>query len=190
MKYVAEERTVQVPRVVEKKTPYTYTVRSPRVVVTKVPLDPCGNPIAPAAAVMPAPALSAPAAAARPAAAAAPAAPALQQEAAGPVKTYSDRPAESAAKAEEGWAASDLPHKDPAPAAGGEAVRAEKPAAEADAAEAIPSPSARGAEREPTVAPLGPVVEPAMPAHDTRDVPATGTSGRPLLRSLNSGHTT
>jgi hypothetical protein len=112
------------------------------------------------------------------------------------VKTYSDRPAESAAKAEEGWAASDLPHKDPAPAAGGEAVRAEKPAAEAAAAEAIPSPVAGGKAQEPTVAPLGPAVEPAPPVHDLRDqrdqrdVPATGTSGRPVLKSLRTGHTT
>jgi hypothetical protein len=177
MKYVAEERTVQVPRVVEKKTPYTYTVRMPRTVVTKVPLDPCGNPL---------PAASAPAAAARPAAA-----PALSQQAAtGPVKTFSDRPADAAAKTESGWGASSLPHVDPSAAPADGAVRAERPATEAAPAEAIPSPTPRAEAAEPTVAPVGPSVEPAPPAHDQRDVPATGTSGRPILRSLHSGQTT
>jgi hypothetical protein len=183
MKYVAEERTVQVPRVVEKKTPYTYTVRMPRTVVTKVPLDPCGNPL-------PVPAAPAPAAAARPAVApATAAAPSLsQQSAAGPVKTFSDRPADAAAKAESGWGASNLPHVDPSAVPADGAVRAERPAAAP--AEAIPSPAPRAEAAEPTVAPIGPSVEPAPPAHDQRDVPATGTSGRPILRSLHSGQTT
>jgi len=180
MKYVAEERTVQVPRVVEKKTPYTYTVKMPRVVVTKVPIDPCGNPL-------PVPeAVTAPAAAP---------ASARQETGSGPVKTYSDRPAdgrEPSAKATPGWGPSSLPHQDPkqapAMAATGEAVRAEKPAA---AAETIPSPAAREDEpRQPTVAPLGPTVEPAPPAHDERDAPAAEASGRPLLRSLHTGQTT
>jgi hypothetical protein len=179
MKYVTEERTVQVPRIVQKQVPYTYTQRTPRVVVTKVPLDPCGNPIlvAPAAT---APAL--PAAASRPAMQA----PALSQQAAsqtGPVKTFSDRPAEAPAAAE-GWGASTLPHVDPHQ--GSTAVRADRPAVEATgeaAAEAIPSP-------EPTVAPVGPAVDPAPPAHDQRDVPAASTSGRPLLRSLSGGYDT
>ena len=182
MKYVAEERTVQVPRVVQKQVPYTYTQRTPRVVVTKVPLDPCGNPIPVAPAAM-APALPA-AAASRPAMQA----PALNQQAAsqaGPVKTFSDRPAEApAAAAAEGWGASSLPHVDPQQ--GGTAVRADRPTVEANeeaAAESIPSP-------EPTVAPVGPAVDPAPPAHDQRDVPAASTSGRPLLRSLSGGHTT
>jgi hypothetical protein len=84
--------------------------------------------------------------------------------------------------------ASSLPHVDPAPAAG--AVRAERPAADAVQAEAIPSPAPRTESPEPTVAPVGPSVEPAPPAHDQRDVPATGTSGRPMLRPLHSGQTT
>ena len=173
---------MQVPRVVEKKTPYTYTVRMPRTVVTKVPLDPCGNPL-------PAPA---PAAAARPAVAPATAtAPALsQQAAAGPVKTFSDRPADAAAKTESGWGASNLPHVDPAAAPADGAVRAERPAADAAPAEAIPSPAPRAEAAEPTVAPVGPAVEPAPPAHDQREVPATGASGRPMLRPLHSGQTT
>jgi hypothetical protein len=106
------------------------------------------------------------------------------------VKTFSDRPADgAAAEVREGWGASNLPHQDPTQA-GAEAVRVEKPVAEAATAEAIPSPPARGEEQAPTVAPLGPVVEPAPPTHDERDVPATGTSGRPLLKSLRDGHTT
>ena len=135
----------------------------------------------------PLPAASAPAAAARPAAA--PAAPALSQQAAtGPVKTFSDRPADAAAKTESGWGASNLPHVDPSAAPADGAVRAERPATEAAPAEAIPAPRAEAA--EPTVAPIGPSVEPAPPAHDQRDVPATGTSGRPILRSLHTGQTT
>lgn len=44
---------VQVPHVVEKRVPVQYTQRIPRVIVNKVPLDACGNPIylAPAAEV-------------------------------------------------------------------------------------------------------------------------------------------
>ncbi len=53
--------------------------------------------------------------------------------------------------------------------------------------EAIPSPR----EAEPTIAPPGPAVEPAQPAHDQRDVPTSGTSGRPLMRPITpSTHTT
>ena len=185
MKYVTEERIVQVPRVVEKKTPYSYTQRTPRVVVTKVPLDDCGNPlpVVPAAA----PALSA--AASRPAVPPTQA-PAMNQQAAaqaGPVKTYSDRPTETPATASEGWGASELPHVDPQQ---GTSVRADRPAAEAtgsESAEQIPSPAAS---QEPTIAPLGPAVEPAPPVHDQRDVPAANTSGRPLLQPLHAGHTT
>ncbi len=33
-------------------------------------------------------------------------------------------------------------------------------------------------------------VEPAAPAHDPRDVPAAGTSGRGFLRPIPSDHTT
>jgi hypothetical protein len=200
-KYVTEQRSMQVPRVVEKKTPYTYTVRSPRTVVMRVPLDACGNPIPTAAA---APAIApAPSAAARPAAAAAAAAPALTPAEAGAMKTFSDKPADQPVKPQEGWTSSAQPHVDPAQA---EAVRAQKPvapqqptAARDEAAnlrpiESIPAPPAKAEAaapqapaaapkpaQEPTVAPLGPSVEPAPPAADTRDVPAAETSGG-LLR--------
>jgi hypothetical protein len=106
------------------------------------------------------------------------------------VKTFSDRPTDAAAKAESGWAASNLPHVAPSATPADGPVRAERPAAAADQAEPIPSPTPRAEAVEPTVAPIGPSVEPAPPAHDQRDVPATGTSGRPILRSLHSGQTT
>ena len=178
---------MQVPRVVAKQVPYTYTVRSPRVVVTKVPVDACGNPLP-----------AAPAAAARPASSSTPA-PALSQPrpeaGSGPVRTYRDRPAdgaagEQAAEAEQGWGSSRLPHVDPQQ--GGAATEARRPPSggERTGAEDIPSPIAAEKNQEPTVAPLGPAVEPAPPAHDERDLPVTGTSGRPVLRSLHSGHTT
>jgi hypothetical protein len=184
-KYVTEERTMQVPRVVEKKTPYTYTVRSPRTVAMRVPLDPCGNPIPSAAAPM-----AAPAAAARPMAAPT-AAPALQTPPSGPVKTFSDKPADAPAKAAEGWHGSSLDHVDPTAKAG--AVRADRPVDDNAALkpiETIPAPAAKQdavapapkapatpePTPEPTVAPLGPAVEPAPPAADTRDVPAAETS--------------
>ena len=192
---MTEQRTAQVPRVVEKRIPYTYTVRSPRTVVMRVPLDPCGNPIpaaAPAAAV-------APAAAAKPVTVPQQAAPALTPAEAAPTKTYSDKPADAPARVEEGWKGSGLDHVDPKSAAqsavgtGGAngTVSAERPiAAGVDGArsvETIPTPSAKdpgsfgngaAAAREPAVAPLGPSVEPAPPAADPQDVPAAGTSGR------------
>jgi hypothetical protein len=175
---------VQVPRVVEKKTPYTYTVRSPRTVVMRVPLDPCGNPI-------PTAAMAAPAAAARPAVSAAPA-PTLQAAPSGPVKTFSDKPADAPAKPQEGWQDSPLDHVDPTTKSG--AVRAEKPVDDAAALkpiETIPAPAAKQdaavpapKSPEPTVAPLGPAVEPAPPAADARDVPTAETSSG--LRRIES----
>jgi hypothetical protein len=202
MKVVAEERSVQVPRVVEKKTPYTYTVRMPRTVVTKVPLDPCGNPL-PAAAAAATPAAMAPA---LPAAATyetvpAPAASSARPETpptSAPLKTFSDKPAAAAAPVGEGWTASPLQHVDPAKTAGVQSRVAEKPLADsAVAAEAIPSPSAAvpsvtvPAEPTPTVAPAGPAVEPAQPAHDLRDVPSAKTSGAGFLKPiLTPDHTT
>ena len=187
MKVVTEERTMQVPRVVEKQTPYTYTVRSPRTVVTRVPLDACGNPLPVSSATAAAVGASRPAVI--------PAAPALdrQSEPAAPLKTYSDRPAETARPTAEGWGGSDLPHTDPKQG-DASAVRAERPAAEAgsevERAESIPAPKSPAVEPEPTIAPPGPAVEPAAPTHDQRDVPAASTSGRPLLRPVHSGHTT
>jgi hypothetical protein len=182
MKYVTEERTVQVPRVVEKRVPVTYTQKIPRTVVTRVPLDACGNPIS----VAPAPASSS-----RPTAAPA-SAPSLDANSAapasstgstaptGPVRTYSERPTDSAPATSKGWGSSDMPHADPRVT--------ERPKTEGMATpEAIPSPR----EAEPTLATPGPAVEPAPPAHDQRDVPASGTSGRPLLRPMQpSDHTT
>ena len=43
-KMVAFEQTFRVPRVVEKRTPVTYTQQVPRLVVMRVPIDPCGAP--------------------------------------------------------------------------------------------------------------------------------------------------
>jgi len=61
MKYVQEEKVeqeevrvvrqerivqkVQTPRIVEKRVPVQYTYKVARVIVNKVPLDPCGNPM-------------------------------------------------------------------------------------------------------------------------------------------------
>ena len=188
---------MQVPRVVEKKTPYTYTVRSPRVVVTKVPLDACGNPIpaasaTPAGAARPAPAPAAPAPAA-----VAPAA-AFSAADASPMKTFSSERPAAEPKAAEGWGGSNLRHVDPETAG---RYRAEKPAADAAAPEmrkieSIPAPAAKepaaaaAPEPQPTVAPTGPSVYPPPPATDTRDVPAAKTSGRPWAAGAASGHTT
>jgi hypothetical protein len=156
---VNEERTAQVPRVVEKRTPYTYTVRSPRTVVLRVPLDPCGNPIptAPAAVsaaaprsaasssgVVPATAIT-PLPSAKPAAPApaastptATAAPALTPAEAAPLKTFRDvAPAETAKPAAEGWGPSPLKHADPAvgsPASSGAPTVAERPVAPGEVA--------------------------------------------------------
>jgi hypothetical protein len=211
MKYVTEQRTAQVPRVVEKKVPYTYTVRSPRTVVMRVPLDACGNPMP--AAVQPTGAVgAAPAAAARPASAPTPVTPpTLVPAEPAPTKTFSDKPTGAATKAAEGWTGSDLQHLDPKqPQASGSqaasgAVRAEKPAEAAGdlrAVETIPTPAAKEAAPAPTVAPLnaqpaptqpspGPAVEPAPPAANPKDVPAAETSRR-LLRIVPpvEGHTT
>jgi hypothetical protein len=207
MKYVTEQRTAQVPRVVEKKVPYTYTVRSPRTVVMRVPLDPCGNPIQAAiqqtSAVTPMPS-----AASRPAAApAAVAPPALSPAAPSATKTFSDKPAAAASPATEGWGSSNLQHVDPKQAPASGAVRAEKPATtagELKPLETIPTPAAKDAapapaavKPAPTVAPLsaqpqvGPAVEPAPPAASLKDVPASETAGR-LLRIVPQvdGHTT
>jgi hypothetical protein len=187
---------MQVPRVVEKKTPYTYTVRSQRVVVTKVPLDPCGNPIPAAPA--------APAAAAKPVPAPAPVAPAAAFSAAdaNPMKTFSSERPAAEPKAAEGWGSSDLRHVDPnATTAPAGSYTAEKPAADAVAPEmrkieSIPAPVAKepaataAPAQEPTVAPTGPSVYPPPPASDTRDVPAAKTSGRPWTSGAASGHTT
>ena len=217
MKYVTEQRTTQVPRVVEKKVPYTYTVRSPRTVVMRVPLDPCGNPI-PAAVSQTSAVGTAPAAVARPTSAPSPVAPpslaptpaVAPEAAAAPTKTFSDKSAVSPAA--EGWTGSGLQHVDPkqAPATGNAAgaIRVEKPTDtgnELRSLETIPTPTGKDAAaapapavgQSPTVAPLnlqpqsGPAVEPAPPASDPKDVPASETSGR-LLRIVPpvDSHTT
>jgi hypothetical protein len=197
---------MQVPRVVEKREPYSYTVRMPRTVVTKVPLDPCGNPI-------PVAPTAAPAAVSRPTATPAPT---LSAADSAPVKTYSDRPADAPRKVAEGWGASSLDHVDPAAKGSSDSsgtFRAEKPATDAAAAdtlrtiEPIPTPAAKEpaaatiapqpapkavpqptTEPSPTVAPPGPAVYPPPPANDPRDVPAAETSGSSLLG--RTGHTT
>ena len=217
MKYVTEQRTTQVPRVVEKKVPYTYTMRSPRTVVVRVPLDPCGNPI-PAAVSQTSAVGTAPAAVARPTSAPSPVAPpslaptpaVAPEAAAAPTKTFSDKSAVSPAA--EGWTGSGLQHVDPkqAPATGNAAgaIRVEKPTDtgnELRSLETIPTPTGKDAAaapapavgQSPTVAPLnlqpqsGPAVEPAPPASDPKDVPASETSGR-LLRIVPpvDSHTT
>ena len=118
------------------------------------------------------------------------------------MKTFSDKPADAAPKSTEGWTGSAQPHVDPSKA---EAVRAQKPVenkAANDAGtlrpiESIPAPAAKEpaprtppavgedptprATQQPTIAPLGPSVEPAPPAADTRDLPAAETSSS-LLR--------
>ena len=189
-KYVAEERTVQVPRTVEKREPYTYTVRTPRTVVMKVPLDPCGNPL--------------PAATVAPAAAPQSTAPSLKPTEAGPLKTFSDKPADASAPAAEGWTKSSLDHVEPSRSGAAETRRAEKPAADATPAEAlrraepIPTPAAKepaaasaAAPQEGNLPAAGPTVEPPPPSHDLRDVPAATTSGNGRgLTSIPSGHST
>jgi hypothetical protein len=160
-----------VPRVVEKRTPYTYTVRAPRTVVLRVPLDPCGHPLpaAPAAAVSAAAPRSAatnsgvvaataiaPLPSAKPTAPApvATTAPALTPAEAAPLKTYRDvTPAETAKPAVEGWGPSPLKHADPAvgsPASSGTPTVAEKPVIVGDSSplplekiEVIPLPAAK-----------------------------------------------
>jgi len=135
--------------------------------------------------------------------------------AAAPTKTFSDKPA--VAPAAEGWTSSGLQHVDPkqAPAAGNQAngnasgaIRAEKPAEASNdlrPMETIPTPAAKdagptpapAAGQSPTVAPVnpqqqsGPAVEPAPPASDPKDVPASETSRR-LLRIVPpaDSHTT
>ena len=217
MKYVTQQQTAQVPRVVEKKVPYTYTMRSPRTVVVRVPLDPCGNPI-PAAVSQTSAVGTAPAAVARPTSAPSPVAPpslaptpaVAPEAAAAPTKTFSDKSAVSPAA--EGWTGSGLQHVDPkqAPATGNAAgaIRVEKPTDtgnELRSLETIPTPTGKDAAaapapavgQSPTVAPLnlqpqsGPAVEPAPPASDPKDVPASETSGR-LLRIVPpvDSHTT
>jgi hypothetical protein len=189
-KYVTEERSMQVPRTVEKRVPYTYTVRKPRTVVMRVPLDPCGNPL-PASATA-APAGQAPTAAARPAVPAAPA-PTTSQ------KTFGDTPASEPARQPEGWGGSNLRHVDPETAG---SVRAQKPvegqletipapAAKSESAgsAAVPAEDSLSPKQEPSVAPLGPAVEPAPPAGSTRDVPAAKTSAAPQ-QSGGGGQTT
>ena len=219
MKYVTQQQTAQVPRVVEKKVPYTYTMRSPRTVVVRVPLDPCGNPI-PAAVSQTSAVGTAPAAVARPTSAPSPVAPPslaptpaaapAPEAAAAQSKTFSDKSAMSPAA--EGWTGSGLQHVDPkqAPATGNAAgaIRVEKPTDtgnELRSLETIPTPTGKDAAaapapavgQSPTVAPLnlqpqsGPAVEPAPPASDPKDVPASETSGR-LLRIVPpvDSHTT
>jgi hypothetical protein len=135
----------------------------------------------------------------------APAASAARPEtpaAAGPLKTFSDKPTEAAAPAGEGWTASPLQHVDPAKSAA-ETRTVEKPVTSvAPTTETIPSPTAAApsakvptatipSEPTPTVAPAGPSVEPAPPAHDLRDVPAAKASGAGFLKPIPvSDHTT
>jgi hypothetical protein len=40
-KWVCEKHNVQVPRVVHKEVPVTYTYRVPRTVMVRVPCNPC-----------------------------------------------------------------------------------------------------------------------------------------------------
>jgi hypothetical protein len=209
MKYVTEERSMQVPRVVEKREPYTYTVRSPRTVVLRVPLDPCGNPV-PArtsSAITPTGGLSAtmpPAARLAPSARPEPTTPPVLEPAeAARLKTFSDRPADAATPAPEGWAPSPRGHVDPQEGSTGglEPRRTDRPTGDlqAEAAEAaevplsriesIPAPQqaapqqaappqAAPQQATPQIAPLGPDVFPPPPASDLRDTPTGTTSGR------------
>ncbi|MDA1040302.1 MAG: hypothetical protein O3A37_08460, partial [Planctomycetota bacterium] len=95
-------------------------------------------------------------------------------------KTFSDMPAPAVKKEAEGWQGSNLQHIDPETAG---AVRAEKPVE--DGLEPISTPEARSpaagpeGSSEPSVAPVGPAVEPAPPVGSSRDVPAAETSAIP-----------
>jgi hypothetical protein len=214
---------MQVPRVVAKRVPYSYTVRTPRTVVLRVPLDACGNPLpavapvsmpaAPAAPTLPS-ASTFSAETARPATMAAPTlqpptpAPAAGTSAAdarGPMKTYSDRPADAAPAAAEGWGASTRDHVDPragsetAASGAGDAYRAERPASDATPLRPIeampepaveqPQPSAADA-LQPTVAPPGPAVYPPQPAGSTRNLPTAETSAPNGRRGASGAHAT
>jgi len=187
-------------------------VRSPRTVVLRVPLDPCGNPI-PAA---PVPAAPAPAATSRSAATspvvpatalepaekaspraetARPAAPSLTPSEAATLKTFGDAAPAPAAQLE-GWGPSPLKQVDPA--TGATSIVAEKPLAPESAdpplrkIESIPAPApkAPATAEKPLLDfgapkdPVGPSVSPAPPATDDR--PATGTSGQPARPFLPS----
>jgi hypothetical protein len=173
----------------------------PRTVVTKVPLDPCGNPLPAAAAAAPAALAPALPAAATYEQVPAPAATAARPEtpaATAPLKTFSDKPAPAVAPAAEGWTASPLRHIDPTTSAAAELRTVEKPVA--PTSELISSPAAPAApappvnvpsEPPPTVAPAGPAVEPAPPAHDLRDVPAAKATGAGFLKPIRTpDHTT
>jgi hypothetical protein len=153
----------------------------------RVPLDPCGNPLPAAAAATQsqvAPPSLTPAAAARPTAPATPPAPTTAP------KTFSDMPAPARQKQPEGWGSSDLKHVDPE-AAG--AVRTQKPVESGlepiSTPEARPSATDTQAAPQPSVAPLGPAVEPAPPRGSSRDVPAAETSAAPFPAG-RGGHTT
>jgi hypothetical protein len=113
------------------------------------------------------------------------------------MKTFSEKPAGTAAPAADGWKAATperVTQSPPQP----EAYRAEKPADTGSLSRIEPIPSAAAAEPSatvpdegaPTIAPVGPAVEPAPPVHDPRDVPAAGTSGTGFLRPIPSNHTT
>jgi hypothetical protein len=52
----AVEQTVRIPRYVEKQVPVTYLRQVPRVVVMRVPIDPCGDPCCGTETVIAAPA--------------------------------------------------------------------------------------------------------------------------------------
>jgi hypothetical protein len=157
----------------------------------RVPLDACGNPIALPHAAAPAPA-----------AAAKPASPPTAVPAPALPKTFGDG---AAAPAPEAWGGSKRDHIDPKSGA----VRAEKPASggELQPVESIPAPAAKApsaapkaaaptnedASRkapEPSVAPLGPVVDPPPPASDDRDAPAAETSGGSVNHASVRFHTT
>jgi hypothetical protein len=115
------------------------------------------------------------------------------------LKTFSDKPAEMSPPVTDGWKASTLDHADPVPTAA-ETRQADKPIVEVvpgRSNEAMPAPAAAApstalpTEQAPTIAPPGPLVEPAAPAHDLRDVPAAArTSGTGFLRVIPSDHTT
>ncbi len=214
-KYVTEQRTAQVPRIVEKKVPYTYTVRSPRTVVMRVPLDSCGNPVVsqsisgvstgavqPMQAASPAaPALGAAETTStktfseKPAATDSRVEKSWQESSLDHVdpKQSSGTDGRSAVRAEKPFEAGANSTKDraselraietiPAPAAQSSAPTS---APTSTPSRALQPPAAP--DQEPTVAPLGPAVEPAPPANDTRDVPATETSdfGRGLTNEVS-----
>jgi hypothetical protein len=172
---VTEERTMQVPRVVEKRTPVVYTERVPRTVVYRVPIDSCGNPIPNVSASTlsssspsVAPAVSS---VAKPASSETKSLPSNQ-----PTATFGESSsiAPKGSTTTEGWQQSARKHIDPDSSDESSRVRVQKPSPIAvPPIETIPTPAPA----------LGPAVEPAAPATEPEPVTIENTSVVPGIDS-------